>query len=250
MNKNNLLMGFEKPLKTAIFLRRPQRFLAEIELSSGLKELVYCPNPGAMTGLLKAGSKAMLSESSDKKRKRRYTLQAIEIGEHWVGTNTHLSNQIVEKALALKLIPKLEPHNSFAKELTIKPGFRVDFKLLGDNNDCLLEVKSATILNNGVARFPDSLTPRAVKQVNNLATLAKEGNRAVLLFLVQRADATGFVVSKSYDQAFADAFDQAIKSGMEIISLAVPVSPDGFGYPRELPYANKIIRAIDTNTNN
>ena len=243
-------MSFAQPLQPATFLRRTQRFLAEMELPSGIKELVYCPNPGAMTGLLKTGSAAMLSESLDNKRKRRYTWQAIEVEGHWIGTNTHLSNQIVEKALTLKLIPKLEFYNSFTKEQMITPEFRVDFKLFGDSDDCLLEVKSATILENGIARFPDSLTPRGVKQVNSLASFAEKGHRAVLLFLVQRADATGFVVSKSYDLAFANAFDKAIAAGVEIIAIAIPVCPDGFGAPRELPYANTLFTAIDTNINN
>lgn len=246
MNGNNVFMSFAGPLKSAKFLRRTQRFLAEIEFSSGITELVYCPNPGAMTGLLETGSAAILSENNDTKRKRRYTLQAIELNGHWVGTNTHLSNQIVEKALAQKLIPKLGSYNTFMKELIIETGFRVDFKLFGDKEDCLLEVKSATILEDGLARFPDSLTPRGVRQINTLTSLAGKGNRAVLLFLIQRADATGFVVSKSYDLAFANAFDKAVAAGVEVIALAIPVYPDGFGDPREVPYASNSLMAIDT----
>jgi len=246
MNKNSLFMSFAQPLKPAIFLRRTQRFLAEMEMPSGVKEVVYCPNPGAMTGLLEPGSAAILSESYDTKRKRRYTWQAVEVEGHWVGTNTHLSNQIVEKALTLKLIPKLESYNSFVRELIVEPGFRVDFKLFGNEYDCLLEVKSATILENRLARFPDSLTPRGVRQINTLTSLAEKGSRVVLLFLVQRGDATGFVVSRSYDLAFAEAFDKAMAAGVEIIALKITICPEGFKEPRELPYAYKSLVAIDT----
>jgi sugar fermentation stimulation protein A len=244
--KDKIFLSFPRPQQKATFLRRTQRFLAEMELPSGTKELVYCPNPGAMIGFLKSGSEALLSESSDRKRKRRYTWQAVRVEGQWIGTNTGLSNQIVEKALSHKLIPSLEKYHKIIREHSVEDGFRVDFKLSGDKEDCLLEVKSATVVEKGVARYPDSLTPRGVKQLKALERFAQTGSRAIILFLIQRSDAVSFAVNKSHDLAFAEAFDNAISAGVELIALEVPVCPEGFGTPNLLPCTNTLIKAENT----
>jgi sugar fermentation stimulation protein A len=247
MSRNEIFMPFPQPQSKAIFLQRPQRFLAEMMFPDGKKELVYCANPGAMAGFLAPGSKALLWESSDLQRKRRYTWRAIEFEGHWIGTDTHLSNRIVEEALRLKLVPGLENYNTLVREHFVEAGFRVDFLLSGAKGDCFLEVKSATVVENCVARYPDSSTPRGVKHLKALTRLAMEGTRVVLLFLVQRADAESFVVSNSHDPSYAEAFDLAIAAGVEVIALEVSVSLEGFGTPRLLPYAKNPIAAMNTN---
>ena len=179
-------MHFPQPQRKATFLRRPQRFLAEMGFPDGTKELVYCANPGAMAGAISSGSKALLWESFDKKRKRRYTWRAVKNNGLWIGTDTHLSNRIVEEALRLKLVPGFEGYNILMRECFVDAGFRADFILAGSEGSCIVEVKSATIVEYGTARYPDSSTPRGVKHLKALTRLAMEGNRVVLLFLVQR----------------------------------------------------------------
>ena len=240
-------MHFPQPQRNATFLRRPQRFLAEMGFPDGTKELVYCANPGAMAGSLSHGSKALLWESSDPKRKRRYTWRAVEHEGLWIGTDTHLSNRIVEEALRRKLIPGFESYSTLNREYFVESGFRVDFILSGSEGDCLMEVKSTTVVEYGAARYPDSSTPRGVKHLKALTHLVREGNRVVLLFLVQRADAESFVVSNSHDTAYAEAFDQTIAAGVEVIALEVSVSPEGFGAPRLLPYTTELVVAMNTN---
>lgn len=246
MSSNEILIAFPQPQREAIFLRRPQRFLAEIVFPDGTEEVVYCANPGSMAGCLTPGMNALLWDSADIKRKRRYTLRAVDFEGLWIGTDTHLSNRLVEEALKLKLVPGLETYNTLAREQFVADGFRVDFILSGPQGDCLVEVKSANVVENGVARYPDSLTPRGVKHLESLKHKAIEGQRSVLIFLVQRDDAQSFVVSNSYDLSYAKAFDEAVASGVEIIALAVSVSRKGFGLPRLLPYAQKSIASINT----
>lgn len=246
-NCSEIFMGFPQPQYEAIFLRRPQRFLAEMAFPDGTKELVYCANPGSMAGCLTSGRNALLWDSTDIKRRRRYTWRAVEFEGLWIGTDTHLSNRLIEEALRLKLVPGLEAYNTLAREQLVEDGFRVDFILSGSQGDCLVEVKSATVVNNGVARYPDSSTPRGVKQLKSLKRKAAEGRRSVLLFLVQRADAQSFVVSNSHDPEYAKAFEEAVASGVEIIALAVSVCREGFGIPRLLPYAQEPIASMDTN---
>lgn len=236
---SHIFMAFPQPQYEATFLRRPQRFLAEMSFPEGTAELVYCANPGSMAGCLTTGSEALLWDSADLKRKRRFTWRAVEFEGIWIGTDTHLANRIVEEALRQKLVPGLEDYDTLERERLVEKGFRVDFILSGAQGSCLVEVKSATVVEKGVARYPDSLTPRGVKQLTALTRKAVEGHRAVLVYLVQRADAHSFVVSNSQDTAYADAFDKAVASGVEVLALAVAVSSEGFGAPRLLPYTQE-----------
>jgi sugar fermentation stimulation protein A len=247
MSGCEIFMAFPQPQRDATFLRRPQRFLAEMHFPEGTEELVYCANPGSMTGCLTTGRDALLWDSADLKRKRRYTWRAVEFEGLWIGTDTHLSNRIVEEALRLKLVPGLESYSTVAREHLVEEGFRVDFILSGAQGTCLVEVKSSTVVENGVARYPDSSTPRGIKQLKALKRKAMEGQRAVLLFLVQRADAHCFVVSNSHDPIYAEAFEKAVASGVEVIALAVSVCREGFGTPRLLPYAQDSMVSINTN---
>jgi sugar fermentation stimulation protein A len=190
---------------------------------------------------------AILWDSENPGRKRRYTWRAVEFEGGWIGTDTHLANRIVEEALRLKLVPGLESYCTLAREQLLGAGFRVDFVLAGPQGDCLVEVKSATVVEGGVARFPDSATPRGVKHLKALKSQVLAGKRSVLLFLIQRADAHSFVVSNSHDPAYAEAFDEAVASGVEVIALAVAVSREGFGIPKTLRYAHDSMASMNTN---
>lgn len=247
MTAIDVFMAFPAPQREATFLRRPQRFLAEMQLPDGSTELVYCANSGAMTGCLTPDRAALLWESADTKRKLRYTWRAVEFEGIWIGTDTHLSNRIIEEALRLKLIPSFESYSSVEREKLVESGFRIDFVLSGSMGDCLVEVKSCAIVENGVARYPDSSTPRGVKHLKALTRHVIEGTRAVLILVVQREDAYSFQISNSFDPAYATAFDEAIAAGVEVIALAVPVCPAGFRSPRILPYVQEPMVAMKTN---
>lgn len=126
MNADEIFMHFPLPQFEAIFIRRPQRFLAEMNLADEKGVLVYCANPGAMTGCLTSGKKALLWDSADQERKRRYTWRAVEYEGIWIGTDTHLSNRIVEEALRLQLVPGLEAYTTLTREKLVEKGFRAD----------------------------------------------------------------------------------------------------------------------------
>lgn len=246
MTCDELFMLFPTPQLFTTFQSRPQRFLAEVTFPGEGEVIVYCANPGSLNGCLKTGSTALVWDSTDSKRKLRYTWRAIELEGVWIGTDTHLANRLVEKALRLKLIPGFETYDTLARECFVEVGFRVDFFLSGLQGACMVEVKSATVVEKGVARYPDSSTPRGVKQLKALTRKAAEGFRSVLIFLVQRADAKCFVVSNSHDPAYAEAFEEAVAAGVEVIALAVSVSPEGFGTPKMLPYAQRPIASMKT----
>jgi sugar fermentation stimulation protein A len=238
MTQQTIFLPFPQPQQEAIFQRRPQRFLAEVQLVDGTDEVAYFANPGSMAGCLLPGSSALLWDSQDLKRKRRYTLRAIELDGIWIGADTHLSNRIVEKALDLKLIPGLETYSLVAREKLLEKGYRVDFVLTGTNGkgDCLLEVKSSVVVNGGIARYPDCRTPRGVRQLQVLKEHVSQGYRVVVLFLVQRADVHSFSITDLFDPSYFAAFQEAVAAGIEVIALRVTVSQEGFATPKLLSF--------------
>ena len=240
MNKDALFMPFPEPQLNAIFLSRPQRFLAEMAFPDGTQTIAYCANPGSMSGYLQPGSPALLWDSTELKRKRRYTWRAIELDGVWIGTDTHFANRLVEEALLQKLVPGLDGYEKLEREILIETGHRVDFLLTGTEGVCFVEVKSATVVENGMARFPDSITPRGLKHLEGLTRKAEEGHRVVVIYLIQRGDVESFTVSATYYPAYALAFKKAEAAGVETIALSVPVHAEGFGMPRILPVVPQI----------
>ena len=230
-----LFFRFPQPQSKATFLKRPQRFLAEMGLPDGSTTLAYCPNPGSLHGCLKPGSPALLWDSLDPTRKRRYTLRAVKLRGVWIGTDTHLANHLAEEALRQKLLPGLASYKTWERECSFGIGQRIDFMLMGPKGNCFLEVKSATVVHEGIARFPDSETPRGLKHLQGLTKKAKAGHRAVLLYVVQRNDATAFNVNGSHYSAYALAYKKARAAGVKMLALSVTVNNKGFCAPRLLP---------------
>ena len=226
---------FPAPSVKAVFLNRPQRFLAEVKLPDGTTTLAYCANPGSFHGCLETGSPCMLWDSAESERKRRYTLRAVKLGKTWLGTDTHLANELIETALRRRLLPHLEKFDVLKREPRSRNGSRLDF-LLGDGvGECFLEVKSATVTFGGLAQFPDSLSPRSVEHLNALIKVVKTGRRAVLVFLIQRGDVEGLKINAACDPAFNRAFARALKAGVEFQALKHTLTVKGFGQPVPVP---------------
>lgn len=240
MSALNTFMSFPLPCIKVKFLRRPQRFLAEICFPDGTRSLAYCANPGSFKGCLKAGCAAVVWDSNDPTRKRRYTLRAVKVGGVWVGTDTHLANRIVEEAFRQKMLPQFKDYPLFARERPFGNKQRVDFLLTGTRGLCFVEVKSSVVVEAGVARFPDSVTPRGQSHLRRLTEAVQRGHRAAIIFLVQRGDAKCFKVSGNCDPAYEKAFRKALVAGVEALAFAVNVTPKGFGKLRMLPF-NKVI---------
>lgn len=205
-----------------------------MKLQDGTQFVAYCPNPGSLLGCLQPGSLSLLWDSCDPKRKLQYTWRAVRISGVWIGTDTHLANRIVEKAIVNKLIPSLEIYDKVKREVNVG-GLRTDFLISNEKTQCIVEVKSSTIMSDGVARYPDSVTPRGLRQLQELTAKAATGQRVVLIYLAQRGDVTGFAVTDRRHPAYAAAFREAMASGVEAIAIAVDTSVSGCGMPRVLP---------------
>lgn len=177
----------------------------------------------------------LLFDAQSATRKRRYTWRAIKLGRHWVGTDTHLANRLVEKALLENCLPGLEGYGIMAKEPREKTGSRLDFHLSNTKGQCYLEVKSATVVSGTCARYPDSNTLRTLSQLKLLAKKAKAGHRAVLLFLVQRGDVDCFSFDRAYDATLSRAFDRALVAGVEVLAVKHYVTQRGISKPIPIP---------------
>lgn len=177
----------------------------------------------------------MLWDSASPQRKRRYTWRAIRLGNTWVGTDTHLANELVFRGVEQGLLPTFSGFHVAQREPSTKKGRRLDFKLWNGNRECFVEVKSVMVAVGRVARFPDSISPRAVAHLKDLAKLANSGKRAVFVLLIQRGDVDRIEINQVGDPLFTRAAKSAMNAGVELVAIKHPVNANGFREPLEVP---------------
>lgn len=136
----------------------------------------------------------------------------------WIGTDTHLANQLVHLALKYDALPALAGFHVAQREPRGVKGGRLDFKLVSEAQQCFMEVKSAMVVDGVAARFPDSLSLRASKHLKELTKHAKARHRAVFLFLIQRGDVERLEVMRDADPVFARALKAATRAGVEFLA--------------------------------
>lgn len=213
-------MQFSSPLISATLIKRYKRFLADVRLDSGEEITVHCPNTGAMTGCADPGFTVWLSKSDNPKRKYSYTweLSQNQSGQ-WIGVNAAGANTIVSEALTNKAVEELTSYESWQQEVRYgEENSRIDF-LLQDNQQarCYLEVKSVTLVQDGIGGFPDAVTLRGQKHLRELTTLAQQGKQASLLYLVQHTGVQKLDLNSSIDPEYARLLKQAQQSGVRIL---------------------------------
>jgi sugar fermentation stimulation protein A len=235
------------PVRAALgarLLRRYKRFFADVETAAGEKLTVHCPNPGSMRGLLVEGAPVRCSTSDDPRRKLRHTLEMIRIGRTWVGLHTGRANGLAERVLTAGAIPALGGYANLHREVVAPPlpgheaRSRLDFRLSGHARDPRphwVEVKSVTLAEGRVARFPDSVTERGRRHAEVLSALVERGARASLLFVVQRADCERVEPADDIDPAYGQALRDAAGRGVGVLALRVRVGPRGLGLDGPLP---------------
>jgi sugar fermentation stimulation protein A len=219
-------------------LRRYKRFFADIETREGEKLTVHCPNPGSMRGLLREGAAVRCSSSDDPRRKLRHTLEMIRMGRTWVGLHTGRANALVEAALRAGGIEALSRYRCMRREVATPLGSRLDFLLEDHPEDprpAWIEVKSVTLADGDLARFPDSVTERGRKHALTLAKLVEGGARSALLFVVQRADCKRVEPADDIDPAYGAALREAACRGVEVLAVGARVSARSIRVEGALP---------------
>ncbi|MDR3506766.1 MAG: DNA/RNA nuclease SfsA, partial [Caulobacteraceae bacterium] len=218
-----------------------KRFLADVVMDDGRELTVHCPNPGAMLGLNTPGFGAWISRSPDPKRKLPHTLELVEADGALVGINTMHPNRLAAEALALDLIPELTGYATHRREVKYGQASRVDFLLQGDDRpDCWLEIKNCHLMRTpGLAEFPDCVAARSARHLRELEAMAAQGDRAVVLFVVQRMDCAAFSACRELDPTFASALDHAADAGVEVLIHACDVAREGVRIARGIPWVRE-----------
>ncbi|MEW6645143.1 MAG: DNA/RNA nuclease SfsA [Pseudomonadota bacterium] len=234
-------MRFASELVPATLLRRYKRFLADVEFADGTTTTVHVANPGAMTGLQPAGARVWLSKSPSKTRKLPFSWELVEAdfgaGAELVGVNTAHPNTIVGEALAAGAITELAGYASVRREVKYGQNSRVDFLLEDPQRPpCYVEVKNVHLMRRvGLAEFPDSVTARGAKHLDELAALTAAGIRAVMLYVIQMGSATAFTLARDIDPAYGRAFDRARTAGVEALAYTCTLSPEEIVLARPVP---------------
>ena len=226
----------------ATLLRRYKRFLADIELEDGAELTAHCANPGSMMGLAEPGSEVWLSPNTNPKAKLDWRWELVRTaGGHLVCINTALPNRVGEEAVAAGAIPELAGYGSLRREVKYGQNSRIDILLEDDARPpCYVEIKSVTLrrpegIHPTAAEFPDAVTKRGAKHLMELADVAENGGRAVMLYLVQRGDCDRFRVAADIDPGYAAAMAEARRRGVEALCRQCDVSQHGIDIGGALP---------------
>ena len=214
-------MKFSNNLIKAKFVKRYKRFFSDHILENGQVVTAHCPNTGAMTGVAKEGITSWLSESNDPKRKLKWTWELTQENDTIVGVNTHNPNKIIQEAINNKEIKELLNYKILKREVKYGVNSKIDIFLQDDNKvNCYVEIKNVHLSREkGLAEFPDGITSRGTKHLKELANVAKDGDRAVMLYLIQRNDCNYFKIAEDIDIEYGKAFIDALNAGVEVICI-------------------------------
>jgi sugar fermentation stimulation protein A len=236
-------MHFSAPLIRGRLVKRYKRFLADVTLDSGRTITVTCPNTGSLLGLTGVGSTVWLSESDSPTRKYRHTWEMVEAdlgnGPAIVGINTVHPNQLVAEAIKAGRIREVRGYPTLRREVKYGEKSRIDILLECPRKGlCYVEVKNVHMMRRaGLAEFPDSVTERGARHLRELAQMVRTGNRAVMLFLIQRADAMKLALARDIDPVYGEAFDAARAIGVEAIAYRCRLSREEIVVEKRVPVA-------------
>lgn len=199
-------------------IKRYKRFLADVELDNGEVVTAHCPNSGSMKGCCEPGRPVYLSESTNPRRKLNYTWELMELPSTLIGINTQVPNRLVCNSIQAGLVPELAGYDRVVPEIKTSDGTRLDILLESDSGSrCYVEVKNCTLVEDGIARFPDAVTTRGQKHLKELERLVSQGHRGVIFYLIQRMDARHFIPAADIDPEYARNLETATRNGVEVI---------------------------------
>jgi len=220
-------MFFENKLISGLFIKRYKRFFVDIKIKNQIIT-AHCPNTGSMYGLLKEGNRVWVSKSKNPNRKLKYTLEIIQDKKSMVGVNTHSTNKIVKHGLQNNLIQEFKDIMAIEPEIRFGLNTRFDFLITFKKSKAFVEVKNVTLSRKRkVAEFPDAITSRGLKHINELMKASKKGYKIFILYLIQRNDCNLFTIAKDIDADYAKALSKAVKNNLKILCYDCKFSSKG-----------------------
>ncbi|MFX1505302.1 MAG: DNA/RNA nuclease SfsA [Promethearchaeota archaeon] len=211
------------------FKERPNRFLAKVELdtSKNVSKIVeaHVPDPGRLKELLLENAQIILRKSSSFTRKTQYSLVGVKKGKIWVNIDSHLTNRLFkEEYLKISLFHQYEiirPEFSYKRS-------RFDFLMenVNTHHKALIEVKSVTLVEKGIALFPDAPTIRGTKHIKDLTNAINE-YQVFMVFIVKRSDVTAFKPNEAIDPIFSRELIASMKKGLQVCAVKCLYDPIG-----------------------
>jgi sugar fermentation stimulation protein A len=224
------------PLFPGKLIKRYKRFLADIELADGSIITAHCPNSGSMLGCNLPGSPVMVSVSRNPNRKLAHTWELVQFNGFWVGLNTMLPNRLAEEAILDGTITELQGFERLRREVPYgSERSRIDILLEGEKGCCYVEVKNVTLVQDGLALFPDAVTERGQKHLRELMEVVRNGDRGVILFTVQRGDGSAVAPADTIDPVYGKLLREAVKHGVEALAYRAEVRPEQIRLTERLP---------------
>tara|TARA_B100001123_G_scaffold121963_1_gene141956 strand:- start:169 stop:885 length:717 start_codon:yes stop_codon:yes gene_type:complete len=236
-------MQFPAPLVRGTLVQRYKRFLADVTLEDGQTITAHCANPGSMIGLKTPGSEVWLSPNQNPKAKLDWRWELIQVEDSLVGVSTSHPNGIVEEAIKAGKVAELAGYAGLRREVRYGKNSRIDILLEDeDRPPCYVEVKNVNLRridghHPTAAEFPDAVTKRGAKHLDEMSDMVAEGCRAVMFYLVQRDDCDHFRIAADIDPYYAETLASARKAGVEAICYTCRLSLEGIELDAPLPLA-------------
>ena len=222
-------MLFNESFVPATLVRRYKRFLADVIMEDGSEITVHTPNTGSMQGCAEPGMRVWLRNTQNPKRKYLWSWEMSETADGvLIGVDTSLSNRLVVEGIENGTIRQLKGYSNIQREVKYgKQQSRIDILLSRDNQQCYVEVKNVTAkFGESTAIFPDAVTARGVKHLEELMEMVNEGNRAVIFFCIQRSDVDSFRSADEIDPKYGQLLRQAYEHGVEVMAYRASLSPE------------------------
>ncbi len=230
---HNPLITFPKGTKRGVLLKRKNRFCVSVKIGKRVVD-VHCNNSGSMMGVIRPGVEVLVSPASNPKRRLKFTLEMILLNGSWVGVNTSIPNKLLYIAWKRGLITELNTYNQFKREVKLGSS-RIDAKLNGPYGEIWIEAKNVTLLAYDVAYFPDAVTLRGQRHLEELMKIVSLGHRAACFYLIQRSDAVCFGPADFIDPGFSKLFWKALKKGVEVWPYQAVLKSSGISLGKRLP---------------
>lgn len=231
------LLKFPALSRTATFVAREKRFLVHV-LLDGRPVTVHTNNSGSMLGLLRPGMDVFISPAASPGRKLPYTLELVRPADEWIGVNTLTPNRLLKAAWEAAVLPELAGYTQFRAE-TKWGNSRFDGLYTGPDGEFWVEAKNVTMVEDDVACFPDAVTERGQKHLQELMELAETGARVGVFLAIQRSDGHCFGPADFIDPRFAELFWQAANKGVEFMPYVIEASPAGIAISHRLPLTSR-----------
>jgi sugar fermentation stimulation protein A len=223
-------------LVRGILIKRYKRFMVDVKLQNGHVVTAHCPNTGSMSACCEPGRPVYLSRHNNPARRLHYTFELIEMPTSLVGVNTAVPNRLVREAICDGAIQSLSGYDSVRPEVRYGVNSRIDLLLESQKRGrCFVEIKNCTLVEQGIAYFPDAVTARGLKHLWELQQQVQEGNRCVMFYLIQRTDAHLFKPADLVDPEYGKALRTAVQHGVEIMAWDVKISLEEIVIRKQVP---------------